>query len=284
MLKPSRLYSFLDSKNGIALHFLDGQKLIHDLALIHPLAGPGFAFFRDMVLSFMPLISFLKAGENLGIYVDSEEPYFRLKIETSYVGQTRTLLLPEQFSEFPINLTGAARVTKQFPHGRSAYTSVVNFDDTPSKDVVNNILKTSYQANAEIVLSEMADQSVLVIKLPAVNVNSTLDDETESLANFLKGHKSFFHNIFDENHNDVESVVRAFEDSNFAYLSSKQVDLFCPCSKDRMVGNLKLMFLQDPEALFAGKETLEAKCDYCKKTYEISRSDLSSPFSNGPIN
>jgi molecular chaperone Hsp33 len=284
MLKPSRLYSFLDPKSGFALHFLDGQKLIYDLALIHTFKGAGFAFFRDMVLSFMPMISFLKPGENLGIYIDSEEPYFRLKIETSFGGQTRTLLLPENFSEFPIKLTGSARVTKQFPGGRAPYTSVVSFKETNSKDVINDILRTSYQANSEIVVSDIADQSVMVIKLPPMNVNNKSEDETPTLEEFIKTSKTLFQNIFDENHNDTENVVKAFEKSQFAYLSSRQVELFCPCSKDRMIDNLRMLFAQDPEALFAGKNELEAKCDYCKKAYEITRTELSIPATHGPVN
>lgn len=284
MLKTSRLYSFLDMKNGFALHFLDGQKLIHDLALIHNLAGQGFAYFRDMVLSGLPMISFLKPGESLGLYIDSEEPYFRLKIETSFSGHTRTLLLPEDFNQFPMKLTGKARIAKQFPGGRPPYTSVVEFEDTLGKEVINQVLITSYQANSEIFVSEAADQSFLLIKLPPVNVDSQIKDETPTLQEYLKSHKAFFHDIFDEHYDDVEHVVKAFEKSELSYLSSRQVELFCPCSKERMVDNMRMIYAQDPESLFNGDTHLEAKCDYCKKLYSISRDDMKSPFPGGPLN
>ncbi len=284
MLNPSRLYSFLDMKNGFALHFFDGQKIVHDLALIHPLKGKGFAYFRDTVLSTIPMISFLKHGESLGIYIDSEEPFFRLKIETNHGGHTRTLLLPEGFDEFPEKISGEARVTKQFSSGNSPYTSVVQFKDTFSKQVINQILQTSYQANAEILVSEESDQSLLLIKLPPINVDKKVVDESASLNDFLNSNTAFFKNIFKQAHNDVESIVKDFEKSEFAYLSSKQVELFCPCSKNRMMDNLRMLYAQDAEALFAGEETLEAKCDYCKKTYNISRADLSAPITNGPLN
>lgn len=284
MLKTSRLYSFLDMKNGFALHFLDGQKLIHDLALIHSLAGQGFAYFRDMVLSGLPMISFLKPGESLGLYIDSEEPYFRLKIETSFSGHTRTLLLPEDFNQFPMKLTGKARIAKQFPGGRPPYTSVVEFEDTLGKEVINQVLVTSYQANSEIFVSEAADQSFLLIKLPPINVDSQLKDETPTLQEYLKSHRAFFHAIFDEHYDDVEHVVKAFEKSELTYLSSRQVELFCPCSKERMVDNMRMIYAQDPESLFNGDTHLEAKCDYCKKLYSISRDDVKSPFPGGPLN
>jgi molecular chaperone Hsp33 len=41
MLATSRLYSFLDHKNGFNINFLEGQKLIHDLVLLHPMQGQG---------------------------------------------------------------------------------------------------------------------------------------------------------------------------------------------------------------------------------------------------
>ncbi|MBY0516736.1 MAG: Hsp33 family molecular chaperone HslO [Bacteriovoracaceae bacterium] len=271
-------------KNGFSLHFLEGQKLIHDLAIIHHIQGQGFAYFRDCVLSTLPLISFLKPGESLGIYIDSENPFFRLKIETNHSGSTRMLLLPEDFNLFPLKITGETRITKLFQGGHAPYTSVVHFQDMESKQVVNEIIKTSYQANAEVYVSEVADQSLLLLKLPPINVDSQFKDETPSLESFFKKNKNMFHQIFDDHHNDVEKIVKSFEQSSFAYLSSRQVELFCPCSKERMIDNLRMMYLKDPEALFDGKPNLEAKCDYCKKTYDITRTDLEKPITSGPLN
>ena len=70
-------YSFLDHKNGFNVNFLEGQKFIHDLALMHPMQGTGFSYFRDTLLGLMPMIFFLKPGESLGLYVDSEKPHCR---------------------------------------------------------------------------------------------------------------------------------------------------------------------------------------------------------------
>jgi len=275
MIQPSRLYSFLDSKQGFAVHFLDGQALIHDLALIHNLSGTAFAYFRDTILGFMPMISFLKPGENLGIYIDSENPYFRLKIETNHAGQTRTLLLPEDFNQFPLKISGSARVTKQFPGGRAPYTSIIEFEQSESRDLLNQIIRESYQVNAEILVSEAADQSLMLIKLPPVNVNrEQIVDDTSSLKEYSKRHHLFFHDIFDEHHNDVQKVVTAFEAGPYAYLSSRQVALFCPCSKDNMVSNLRMLYAKDLDHLFEENDPLSIKCDYCKKTYSISRMEI----------
>jgi molecular chaperone Hsp33 len=284
MLSESRLYSFLDSKSNIALHFLDGQKLIQDLALTHHLQGEGFRFFRNSLLSIMPIISFLKPGESLGIYLDSTEPFFRLKIETNHSGFVRTLLLPEDFIQFPEKVSGLTRVTKLFPHGKNPYTSIVHLENENSSNIMNRIIQESYQASARTLVSEQSDQSVIFHKLPQVNVNSVLNEETPALEDYMSSKESLMQSVFAQAPCGVESVVKCFEKEQFAYLSSRQITFYCPCSKERMEDNLRMLYTQDPEAIFDGKETLEAKCDYCKKAYIISRADLKNPAANKILN
>ncbi len=273
MLATSRLYSFLDHKNGFNIHFLEGQKLIHDLVLLHPMQGSGFAYFRDTFLGILPIIFFLKPGESLGIYIDSEDPYFRLKIETNSAGHTRTLLLPEEFNLFPMNITGKVRVTKILQNNSQPYTSMLELANVATKDVINQIFNESYQTNSEVIVGEMSDQSIMVSKLPSMNVNSTFDD-TPGRKDFIKKHGQFFHDVFEAGTDDIEKIVKLFEDHGFSYMGSRQIDFYCPCSKDRMVLNLRGLYSKDIDHLFEGKDTVEIKCDYCRKLYEISKSDV----------
>jgi molecular chaperone Hsp33 len=176
MLEASRLYSFLDHKSGFNIHFLEGQKIIHDLVLLHSMKQSGFAYFRDTFLGLLPIIFFLKPGESLGIYIDSEDPYFRLKIETNSAGHTRTLLLPEEFNLFPMKITGNIRITKIFSNNKSPYTSMLELKAVDTREVINQVLCESYQTNSEVIVGDISDQSVMVTKLPPLNVNSTLEE------------------------------------------------------------------------------------------------------------
>jgi molecular chaperone Hsp33 len=275
MLATSRLYSFLDHKNGFNVHFLEGQKIIHDLVLLHPMQGSGFAYFRDTFLGLLPIIFFLKPGESLGLYIDSEDPYFRLKIETNSAGHTRTLLLPEEFNLFPMKITGKVRVTKIFPNHTQPYSSVLDLNQVETKEVINRIFSESYQTNSEVIVSEISDQSVMVTKLPPVNGNTVVDDSI-SRPEFIKKHSHFFHDVFEKASNNIEEIVKLFEDKGFSYLGSRQIDFFCPCSKDRMVMNLKGLYQNNLDELFEDKDSVEVKCDYCKTNYEVFKSDLSN--------
>ncbi len=273
MLAASRLYSFLDHKNGFNLHFLEGQKLIHDLAVLHPITGSGFAYFRDTFLGLLPIVFFLKPGESLGLYIDSEEPYFRLKIETNSAGHTRSLLLPEDFSLFPMKISGKIRITKIFPGTKAPYTSVLELKDVSTKEVINKVLAESYQTNSEVLVGEVSDQSIMVTKLPPVNVNSHLD-ETQSRKDFVKRHQTFFHDVFEAATDDIEKIVKLFEDRGYAYLGSRQINFFCPCTKERMILNLKGLYSIDLEELFKQEKTVEITCDYCRKHYSITREEM----------
>jgi molecular chaperone Hsp33 len=275
MLSTSRLYSFLDHKNGFNVHFLEGQKIIHDLVLLHPMNASGFSYFRDTFLGLLPIIFFLKPQESLGIYIDSEDPYFRLKIETNSAGHTRTLLLPEEFNLFPMKITGKVRVTKIFQNQSHPYTSMIELEGIETKEVINRIFNESYQTNSEVIVGEISDQSIMVTKLPPANVNSNID-ESFSRQEFIKKHSVFFQNIFEAATDDIERIVKLFEDRGFSYMTSRQIDFFCPCSKDRMLLNLKGLYANDIEHLFDGKDRVEIKCDYCRKEYVITKPEIIS--------
>jgi molecular chaperone Hsp33 len=210
MLNPSRLYSFIDRKNGFAVHFLEGQKLIYDLILTQSKAFESFSYFRSTILSFLPMITFLKNGESLGIYLDSENPYFRFKMETNFAGHTRTLLLPEEFSFIPQKITGQARVTKQFQN-QAPYTSIVEFSETASSQISNIILTESYQTQSVVNVSQVSDQSILIIKLPPIEINKIPVVESLSLIEYQEKFKSDLEHVFNKGFNEVEPIVQAFE-------------------------------------------------------------------------
>ena len=137
-----------------------------------------------------------------------------------------------------MKITGKVRVTKLFPNNHNPYTSILELTQTETKDVINQILSESYQTNSEVIVGEMSDQSIMVTKLPPVNVNVVVDED-QSRKDFIKKHKEFFHHVFETATTDIEQIVKMFEDQGFAYIASRQVSFFCPCSKDRMLINLK---------------------------------------------
>lgn len=276
MLQESRLYSFIDQKDGFTLHFLEGQKLIHDLAIIHTTRGGGFHYFRDAILSIQLMIAYLKPGEGLGVYIDSEEPYFRLKVEMSEQGQMRTLLIPEDFNQFPSSITGKCRVVKTLPNEAHPYTSIIDLQNVNFDEVVNNILEQSYQFKSKIYLSQESDQSILLMKLPSIDINNVKTDYTLSADQYWQKNKEAIDDIFKKHSSEYAEIEKHFEALGLIYLGSKEVKFKCNCSRERMVNGLRAVIRSSGiDHVFGEDESeIEMKCDYCKTSYRILKNEF----------
>ncbi len=275
MLEESKLFNFIDSKNGFAISFLEGQKLIHDLAMIHDVKGESFAFFRDATLTAMQLVNYLKPKESMGLFIDSDIPYFRLKYEIHYTGQMRTLLLPEELNEFPTIFNGKVRVSKMFPHSPQPYNSILEVKGKSLKDVVNDLLRESYQLNSEVILAEHSDQSYMISKLPDINVDKENVEESISLKEYHSKISRNLEFLFNEATTKKDNIIKKISDLGFQFLAVKDIQFKCNCSRDRMVsGVLNLAHSNGIDNLFESDTSLETKCDYCKTTYLITKDEI----------
>src|SRR5690606_30119690 len=177
------------------LSLLEGQKLMADLITIHNLGPVALDYYRKSVLTSMQMLNFLKPGENLGFYIDSEHPYFRFKIEINNSGTMRTLLLPEEFTEFPEKITGVCRVSKLFYNHKTPYTSVTKVYEEKHEELTNKVLRESYQTNSEVLTSEEVDQTLMVTKLPPVEIKKEVLEDI-SLKEYLLKQKKILQDIF----------------------------------------------------------------------------------------
>ena len=274
-LPESKLYNFIDDTHGFSLHFLEGQKLIHDLAVIHDIKGQGFAYFRNAVLSAQPLIAFLKPGEGLGIFIDSEIPYFRLKIELSQSGKMRTLLFPENFNEFPNYLTGKCRITKTWINA-SPYTSIIDLQRTQYEEIINKVLIESYQIHAQVKISETSDQSLLIIKLPPKNVDR-IDVESLSLNEYWNKIKLPIEQMYRDAQTDETVILETLTSKlSLKPLSRTEVSFKCNCNYQRVLDNIIALVKTNSvdEIFHEGENSIETKCDYCKTHYLIPKKDV----------
>jgi molecular chaperone Hsp33 len=274
-LPDSRLYTFIDGSREFALAFFEGQRLIRDLALLHPIRGRGFAYFRDVVLSVQPMITLLKTGEQFGFYIDSIEPRFRLKIETEHAGDTRSVLVPEQFGEFPEAMRGIVRLLKLFPGNRPPYESVLKAEDLPLREIVNRVLADSFQTPSTVKLSQESDQSLILHRLPPLAGKDEYDYSPQAVLARRDEIEEELERIFDLALTRHEDVRDAFARIGFRLLASRAVRFRCNCSHQRMVHNVKLLGDEAVAGLFdPGQEALEITCEYCKSVYRLTRTDL----------
>ena len=274
-LPESRLYTFLDEERRFALYFLEGQRLIHDLVLTHAVRGPGFAYFRDAVLSVQPMIALIKRGEQIGFYIDSEDPYFRLKIETGHDGNVRCVLIPEEFREFPAAMHGFVRVLKLFPFDRPPYESVIRADGLALREIVNRVLRDSYQVHCVTLVSEHSDQSAMLHQLPPLPGGEEYDFSIEAVERRRDRVRGDVQRLLARGLLDGDEIQDAFSDIGWRCIADRPIRLRCTCSRERMVGNVRLVYAREGESLFdPGHSVLEIVCEYCKVKYLIARKEI----------
>lgn len=272
-LNTSRLYSFLDDRDNYVVTFLEGQRVILDLALAHGYHGHDLVFFRDAVLSTMHIIQFFKNNESLGFYVDSENPSFHFKLETNSNGYVRALKMPEGEAPVPKELDGVVRLIKMTPHQREPYQSIIRVHKSSVEGMVNQILEQSYQIHAQVMLSDESDQSVMVSRLPEREAGETLITHKE----FLLKHRKDLLDVFARQLNEGAPIIKAFEEKGFRYLAATDITLHCPCSRENIIVSLGTLLSNEMDDMRArGEASLEIKCQYCRKAYQITPEDLKS--------
>ena len=274
-LPASRLYTFLDEDREFALYFLEGQRLIHDVVLTHGVKGPGFSYFRDAVLCVQLMISLIKRGEQIGFYIDSEDPYFRLKIETGHDGDVRCVLIPDQFREFPAAMHGFVRMLKLFPFNRPPYESVLRADGLALREIVNRVLRDSYQVHCATMVSERSDQSAMLHQLPPLPGRVDYDFSLDAVHVRRDRIGDDVRNVFARGLLDGDEIRDAFAAIGWRCIAERTVQLRCSCSRERMVDNVRLVYAREGESLFdLGQSVLEIVCEYCKSKYLIARKEL----------
>lgn len=269
-MEPSRFYTFISRDKKFALYFLEGQRLIRDLVLTHPLKAGGFSCFRSAVLSVELMLGLLKHGEQFCFYVDSETPYFRLKIEMNADGRMRGMLYADELDPDNLRITGRVRLVKFLPHAELPYQSVIEQREAGMEEIINAVLARSYQVNSRISLAKDADQGFMLHQLPLSS-----REETSDLGIAFDDSTLPLQAIMSKGLTDPAAIRAEFQRIGFTCLADREVRFACGCSKPQMVENVRKFVQSSGEALFSPeKDAIEVVCEYCKAAYHITEGDL----------
>ncbi|MGM0453082.1 MAG: Hsp33 family molecular chaperone HslO [Thermodesulfobacteriota bacterium] len=277
MLHQSQLYTFIDKDKKFALYFLEGQKLIHDLVLTHNPRRAGFSYFRTIVLSVQLMLGLLKQRESFCVYIDSESPYFRLKIEMNAMGLMRAMMYSDLLDSTPENVSGQLRLLKFLPSSEIPYQSIVSLDGVDAGEIINEVLQRSYQVKSRLSVSQDSDQSFMLHQLPLSAKETPADIDT-----VFAQYAGPLNDVMKQALMDEDAIIGAMEKIGFKFLASKPVEFKCGCSKQQMIENLKRVANTSEEPLFGpGEDVLETLCQYCNTAYPITKQEVeASPPDN----
>lgn len=271
-LQEGQLYNFIDSDQRVSFYFLEAQKIINDLAIIQKHNSKAFSYNRDILLSLLPLNSLIKPKESIGLFIDSEEPYFRFKLELGQMGTFRTMMHPESLVELPKKLIGNFRIAKILP-GSTPYSSIIKMDNMTIEEVINDVLKLSYQTQSKVLLSGFSDQAVLINILPPKDYDQKSEGSTIGLEDVLLKYEDGLQEIMKSSYQSEQDIITAYSKLGLNYLGSQKLKFFCPCSKESMISNLKKLPQDQLRIIIEEDKVIDITCDYCKKHYQIVEAD-----------
>ena len=186
----------------------------------------------------------------------------------------RTLLLPEEFDDFPTEITGKCRIHKMVA-GKEPYTSILELEKKPVQEIVNEVMEKSYQTKSKIIMLPNSNSSLMLTKLPPSNVNKKVEDFDDlSLEQIEEKFQNLINAALTIPNATVKDMDDLFSTKDLLYIGSKEVKFHCPCSHERMVGNLLTLPKQDQEGIFSDKDSVETRCDYCNTIYEIKKEEV----------
>lgn len=272
-LHESQLYTFIDQEKKFALYFLEGQKLVHDLVLTQNLRPEEFEYFRSMVLSLQLMLGYLKTGELFCVYIDSESPYLRLKMEMNAMGLMRGMIYSDGLDAAPEAVTGKLRLLKFLPSTKMPYESIIELNHVGVDEIINLVLSRSYQVNSRVFISRESDQSFMLNQLPLLQ-----KEETADLDQAFDYYAAPLRDIMKMALTDRDAIVAAMDKLGFRFLSAKPVEFNCGCSREQMIENIRQVAKTAGEDVFPpGQDTIEVVCEYCKTACLISRQDIEGP-------
>lgn len=76
--------------------------------------------------------------------------------------------------------------------------------------------------------------------------------------------------------------LEAWADGGLATLDERDYRLYCGCTPERILGTVRALFADDPEALFQGEPAVEALCPRCGVRWEVTREQFAAATPEPP--
>ena len=69
-------------------------------------------------------------------------------------------------------------------------------------------------------------------------------------------------------------MINEITDGDYQPLEERELDLYCPCSKERFSAGLKSLGSDELTAILVEDKKASITCNFCNTTYEFSEAEL----------
>ena len=178
------------------------------------------------------------------------------------------------------DLVGDGRfvITLVQKNGKQAYQGIVALEGESVAEILQNYMTRSEQLDTRLwlVADEHTASGMLLQKMPEQAADySDVDawSRVDQLAQTL--------------HNDEllqlptqELLHRLFHEEDVRLFEVQPVSFHCACSRDKIAQMLRMIGVEEVEAILTERQIIEVHCEFCNHRYEFDKVDAAQMFSS----
>ena len=258
------LTTWIDRSAQLRIAAVDATRSARALCLLHDLEGRRAEQFSQVLAGALVLASELKALQTLSLQVDLAEDSFH--VDATPAGLVRAMATTRSHPS-----TSARVHARRLGSGGVTYESVVQVMGLEVDAVLEAYMRQSEQQVCKVETLVEMDAENLPSRVRGVWLRgfpNTPRDLLESLFQGWHDRRSTW---------NAASPWMGLPLGPWDALGSQEVQVFCPCDRERAFGALVALGPQAIEEARIKGEEMEVVCDFCRTRYAFSPEELARP-------
>lgn len=263
------------SIRAIGIHV---SPIVSALARPHKYDGPLMSRFGEAVTSALLLASYCKPGERVNLNIRATGQIRQTLIDATADGRVRG------YVQEGVGLEIAAGA-KLGPWGEGTMSVLRTIQDQPGKNTyIGTVpLLTGHLAKDLSFYWYQSEQVTSAVGLVSKNgifggfLIQTLPGASDADIRKIEKHINGIDEIIEdlqESSDPIGMVTRIMQDIPFSILERRALTTYCTCSKERVRGALALLSVDELTDMINRDKKAQVTCDFCRKDFELSQSDL----------
>lgn len=283
MIKQNFIGHYLSS-SGIRMTLADATEAIQKASEAHQLEPLGETILGKVMLSAAMLASDFKNREGVSVKWDTHTALGAIHSDAYESGCIRGFL---DHPEVLQDLMYSEPLEKQYigNHGdlfvtrysllRRPYVSSVNLKTGTVSDCINQYFRESDQTLSHTEIQTKFYPNGSVRRLSGFIAQLLPGGDRELFAKVFSSDITY--DLYSENEADPLSLNHLMDSMQFILLAEYPLTFQCTCGEDKIKNSLLGLPSHEKEGLLKDP-SIEVHCDYCGKTYKISRETLKKWF------
>lgn len=275
--------------NQLRWSFVEAAKLCENACKIHDTDPAGALFFSQALISSALTIPLMKGNQRTTFRWQYEGALDKIIVDCGEDGTIRALLSHGQLSNLADHVDAlfgeTGTISAVISNPKTGAILRQSTTEAMLMDVVDDLAMmycTSDQVETEIICSIRFEadpihpihvaRGIMLQVLPGFDLI-----EFEKIRSQLRT-KEVKNILADDTLDEVVRLEKILLfcgcDKTLNIAENKSLEYRCSCEKTRMIQSVKTLARSDLDTLFQGEQTLDLTCQFCRKTYTLTKEDL----------